>query len=62
MPQLEQKAGKRFGAARYELTHDQKVALKTDFDRVRRYFELDFERNGAQPTALPGSRRRPSGG
>src|SRR5207253_9251390 len=45
-------AEKRFGASRSELTHDQKVALKTDLDRVRRYFELDFERNGAHGLAV----------
>src|SRR5438105_6627019 len=45
-------AEKRFGATRSELTHDQKIALKTDLDRVRRYFELDFQRNGAHGLAV----------
>jgi peptide chain release factor subunit 1 len=46
------RAEKRFGANRSELTHDQKVALRTDLDRVRRYFELDFQRDGAHGLAV----------
>ena len=40
------------GAARPDLTHDQKVALKTDFERIRRYFEEDFVRDGARGFAV----------
>ena len=40
------------GAARSDLTHDQKAALKADFERIRRYFEEDFVRNGARGFAV----------
>jgi peptide chain release factor subunit 1 len=40
------------GAARPDLTHDQKAALKADFERIRRYFEEDFVRNGARGFAV----------
>jgi peptide chain release factor subunit 1 len=40
------------GAARPDLTHDQKVALKSDFERIRRYFEEDFQRDGARGFAV----------
>lgn len=34
------------------LTHDQKVALKKDFERIRGYFENDFDRDGAHGLAV----------
>jgi peptide chain release factor subunit 1 len=40
------------GAARPDLTHDQKVALRSDFERIRRYFEEDFDRDGARGFAV----------
>ena len=40
------------GAARPDLTHDQKVALRSDFERIRRYFEEDFDRDGARGIAV----------
>jgi peptide chain release factor subunit 1 len=45
-------AGKRTLAARTDLTHDQRVALKGDLDRIRRYFELEFSRDGARGLAV----------
>lgn len=35
-----------------ELTHEQRQALKADFERIRGYFEGDFNRDGAQGLAL----------
>ena len=40
------------GAGRRGLTHDQRVALKADFDRIREYFESEFDRDGAQGLAI----------
>jgi peptide chain release factor subunit 1 len=37
---------------RKELTHEQRVALKTDFARIARWFDDDFERDGAQGVAV----------
>jgi hypothetical protein len=37
---------------RRELTHEQRVALKADFERIARWFDDDFERNGAQGLAV----------
>lgn len=34
------------------LTHDQRVALKKDFERIREFFENDFDRDGAQGLAV----------
>lgn len=45
-------AGKENGAAKRELTHQQRVALRDDFERIRRYFEVEFERNGAHGLAI----------
>ena len=39
------------GANRRELTHDQRRALRADFDRIRRYFEQEFSREGARGLA-----------
>jgi peptide chain release factor subunit 1 len=35
-----------------ELGHEEKEALKHDFERIRRYFEHEFERDGAHGLAL----------
>jgi hypothetical protein len=40
------------GAGKGDLTHGQRVGLKEDFERIRRYFEADFRRNGAQGVAV----------
>ena len=34
------------------LTHDQRLALKTDLDRIREYLENDFDRDGARGLAI----------
>jgi peptide subunit release factor 1 (eRF1) len=46
------------GAAKLEsatepgLSHDERIALRADLDRVRRYFEQDFVRDGTQGLAI----------
>ena len=45
-------AGKQVVAGRTDLTHDQRVALKGDLDRIRRYYELEFSRDGARGLAV----------
>jgi peptide chain release factor subunit 1 len=45
-------AAKADGANRRELTHDQRVGLKTDFDRIREYYEYEFTRDGAHGLAI----------
>jgi peptide chain release factor subunit 1 len=40
------------GADGQGLTRDQRVALKADFDRIREYFESEFDRDGAQALAI----------
>ena len=40
------------GANRRELTHDQRQALKADFERIRRFFGAEFSRNGAHGIAV----------
>ena len=37
---------------RAELTHDQRVALKTDLDRIRRFVETEFQRDGVRGLAV----------
>jgi peptide chain release factor subunit 1 len=37
---------------RTDLGHDQRVALRTDLDRIRHYVESDFERDGAHGLAV----------
>src|ERR1700694_1079705 len=34
------------------LTHDQRIGLKADFERLREYFENDFDRDGAHGLAV----------
>jgi peptide chain release factor subunit 1 len=41
-------AEKSDGAARHELTHEQRRGLKADFDRIRSWFENDFDRDGVR--------------
>jgi peptide chain release factor subunit 1 len=45
-------AAKANGANRRELTHDQRVALKSDFQRIRSFYENEFERDGAHGLAI----------
>jgi peptide chain release factor subunit 1 len=40
------------GAIRDELSHEQRVGLKSDFERIRRYFDDDLDRDGAQGLAV----------
>jgi peptide chain release factor subunit 1 len=40
------------GATRTDLTHDQRETLRGDFERIERFFETEFERDGAQGLAL----------
>jgi peptide chain release factor subunit 1 len=40
------------GANRGELTHDQRLALKSDFERIRSYVETEFARDGARGLAI----------
>src|SRR5439155_5530295 len=37
---------------RKDLTHEQRGALKADFERIERWFDNDFERDGAQGMAV----------
>ena len=37
---------------RSDLTHEQRVALKADFERIARWFDDEFERDGAQGLAI----------
>jgi peptide chain release factor subunit 1 len=39
-------------ADRSDLTHEQRVSLKTDFDRIAQWFDNDFERDGARGLAI----------
>jgi len=45
-------AGKSNGAARAELTHEQRTSLRSDFERIRRYFDVEFVRDGARGVAV----------
>ena len=45
-------AAKGDGANRRELTHDQRLGLKADFERIRSFYEDEFERDGAQGLAI----------
>lgn len=40
------------GAGKDQLTHDQRVALREDFERIRRYFDVEFERDGTRGVAV----------
>ena len=39
-------------AEQSSLTHDQREALRTDSERIRRWFDTDFDRDGAQAAAV----------
>ncbi|MGH3011883.1 MAG: Vms1/Ankzf1 family peptidyl-tRNA hydrolase [Gaiellaceae bacterium] len=45
-------AAKENGGRARELTHEQRLALRGDLDRIRRYFEAEFERDGAHGLAI----------
>jgi peptide chain release factor subunit 1 len=45
-------AAKSDGANLRELSHDQREALRADFDRIRRYFNQEFSREGAHGLAI----------
>ena len=45
-------AAKGDGANRRDLTHDQRAALKADFERIRAYYDSEFERDGARGLAI----------
>jgi peptide chain release factor subunit 1 len=45
-------AGKAESANGRDLTHEQKVGLRTDFDRIRRFLDEDFNRTGNQGLAI----------
>jgi peptide subunit release factor 1 (eRF1) len=45
-------AAKENGGRERELTHQQRLALRDDLDRIRRYFEAEFERDGAHGLAI----------
>jgi peptide subunit release factor 1 (eRF1) len=45
-------AAKENGGKERELTHQQRLALRDDLDRIRRWFEAEFERNGAHGLAI----------
>jgi peptide chain release factor subunit 1 len=40
------------GANRRDLSHDQRQALRSDFERIRQYFDAEFARNGAHGLAI----------
>jgi peptide subunit release factor 1 (eRF1) len=40
------------GSRERELTHQQRLALRDDLDRIRRWFDAEFERNGAHGLAI----------
>jgi peptide chain release factor subunit 1 len=44
--------GKQAGAFEDELSHDQRLALRADFDRIRTWCDLEFERDGARGLAI----------
>ncbi|MEO8290018.1 MAG: Vms1/Ankzf1 family peptidyl-tRNA hydrolase [Gaiellaceae bacterium] len=45
-------AAKADGANRRDLTHDQRLGLREDFDRIRSFYEHEFTRNGARGLAI----------
>jgi peptide chain release factor subunit 1 len=49
---LVDQGSKSNGANRNEQTHEQRVGLRQDFDRIRHFFSEEFVRNGAQGFAL----------
>jgi len=45
-------ASKNHGSGKRELSHQQRLALRDDFERIRRYFDAEFEREGAHGLAI----------
>lgn len=45
-------AAKGDGANRRDMTHDQRLALREDFERIRAFYEREFTRNGARGLAI----------
>jgi peptide chain release factor subunit 1 len=45
-------ASRSNGAGKRDLSHQQRVALRDDFDRIRRFFDAEFEREGAHGLAI----------
>lgn len=45
-------AAKGDGANRRDLTHDQRLGLKNDFERIRSFYANEFERDGAHGLAI----------
>ena len=45
-------AAKSHGATRPDLAHEVKTGLKADFERLSRYFEDEFDRDGAHGLAV----------
>jgi peptide chain release factor subunit 1 len=45
-------AAKGESANRRDLTHDQRVGLRTDFERIRDFYSREFERDGADGLAI----------
>jgi peptide chain release factor subunit 1 len=45
-------AGKSNAANRGDLSHDERAGLKSDFERIRDFFENDFSRDGARGFAV----------
>ena len=45
-------AEKRLGAEKDELTHDQRQALRADVNRIRQYFDVEFDRDGVHGLAV----------
>ena len=44
--------GGRSDGARGKLTHEQARGLKADFERIRTYFDVEFDRDGSQGLAI----------
>src|SRR5215216_4292713 len=44
--------GERAFADKQDLTHDQRAGLRNDFERIRRFFDDDFDRQGTRGLAL----------
>ena len=49
---LLQEAERSDGASRRDLTHEQRQHLRVDFERIRRYFEDEFSREGTHGLAV----------
>jgi peptide chain release factor subunit 1 len=45
-------AAKLESASESSLSHDERIALRTDLDRIRRYFDQDFARDGTRGLAI----------